>query len=72
MKKLIILLSLISFGCSKVVYLSPQGTVIGINDEYITVAFDCENVKRPDCEGIAKFSRKEFQNVHLFQTIQLR
>lgn len=75
MKKVIvtfIILFLIS-GCSKkVIYLSSWGTVVGIHKEYIEVRFNCENVRRPDCDAYARFDREKFgDDVTLFQRVNI-
>ena len=59
--------------CSrKVIYLSSWGTVVGIKEEYIEVRFNCENVRRPDCDAIAKFDRSKFGNdIVLFQRLEI-
>ena len=60
-------------GCSrKVIYLSSWGTVVGIKEEYIEVRFNCENVRRPDCDAIARFDRYKFgDTVSLFQRVEI-
>ncbi len=75
MRKVIVAFAILFFmsGCSrKVIYLSSWGTITGIYNDYIEVRFNCENVRRPDCDAIAKFDRSKFGNdIVLFQRLEI-
>ena len=60
------------FSCSKkMIYLNSWATVTGVYDDYIEVSFNCENVKRPDCQAFARFSKAELGEVTLFQRVNI-
>jgi hypothetical protein len=65
------MLMLLSSCSKKIIYLNSWGTVTKIGKEYIEVTFNCENVKRPDCQAIGRYSRHELGDVTLFQRINL-
>lgn len=72
MRYLIIILILLITSCSPEIYLSNVGYVSDFDSESVTVVFDCENVKRPDCAGYAKFDRSGFDSVYVNKKIIIK
>ena len=62
---------LFALGSCKTVYLSGVGEVSAVYDSYVDVVFPCENVVRPDCVSIGRFSRKQIPNAYVGQKIVL-
>lgn len=71
MKKLLAIILLLT-SCKPTVYLSGVGEVVWISKDYIEVVFPCQNVKRPDCKGSARFDRNQVPNAYVGQMIVLQ
>ncbi len=70
MTRLIIVLLIVLSSC-KTVYLSGVGEVSAVYSDYVDVVFPCENVKRPDCLSIGRFSKAQIPNAYVGQRIVL-
>lgn len=71
MKKVLIFLIAALLGSCKTVYLSSVGEVSKVYDQYVDVVFPCENIKRPDCLSIGRFSKSQIPNAYVGQKIVL-
>jgi hypothetical protein len=68
--KRLIFVFLILSGC-KTVYLSGVGEVSAVYSDHVDVVFPCENVARPDCLSIGRFSKAQIPNAYVGQKIVL-
>jgi hypothetical protein len=58
--------------CSKTVYLRSEAYVVGLQDNYVTVRFNCANVRRPDCYAILNVDRSLLGEVSIGQQLKLK
>ena len=70
MIRLIIVICIALTSC-KTVYLSGVGEVSAVYSDHVDVVFPCENVARPDCLSIGRFSKAQIPNAYVGQKIVL-
>jgi hypothetical protein len=67
----ITLIFLFALSSCKTVYLSGVGEVSAVYSDHVDVVFPCENVARPDCLSIGRFSKAQIPNAYVGQKIVL-